>query len=200
MTDQNIKLDKEFFLKNRIPILIEDEKWLELFGKAKDTSIQYCKEELYQLFKEQESIEKEIDKLEKEKSKIIIMILNISDAVNNEEKIESISLLDEYREKLIFINETIEELTYKLEMLPTQIEEMNFRLLEATVSYSYSQLKGKEEKLDKTKKQLDMLKIKIRELINIKYEYEEWISSTYTFLHGILGSEQMEKLDEIILK
>ncbi len=41
---------------------------------------------------------------------------------------------------------------------------------------------------------------RIKFLINQKYDYEEWINSTYSFLHGLLGSEEIEKLDEQILE
>lgn len=200
MGNVNIKLDDNRNFKNKIPILIEDENWLELFNEADNRAIKKYKGKLAELLKEQTDTEKEIKRLEKEKIKTMKMILIASDEINNEEKPEYIDLLDEYRERLIFINETIDKLTFKLENIPTDIKETNFKLLEVTVSYGYTQIKDKEERLDYTKKELKILREKIRELNNEKREYEDYISDTYTFIHKILGGKQVEELDDLIFK
>lgn len=200
MGNVNIKLDDNRNFKNKIPILIEDENWLELFNEADNRAIKKYKGKLAELLKEQTDTEKEIKRLEKEKIKTMKMILIASDEINNEEKPEYIDLLDEYRERLIFINETIDKLTFKLENIPTDIKETNFKLLEVTVSYGYTQIKDKEERLDYTKKELKILREKIRELNNEKREYEDYISDTYTFIHRILGGKQVEELDDLIFK
>lgn len=200
MADVNIKLDDNRNFKNKIPILIEDEYWLELFNEADNRAIKKYKGKLAELLKEQIDTEKEIKRLEKEKTKTMKMILIASDEINNEEKPEYINLLDEYRERLIFINETIDKLTFKLENIPTDIKETNFKLLEVTISYGYTQIKDKEERLDYTKKELKILREKIRKLNNEKREYEDYIGDTYTFIHRILGGKQVEKLDDLIFE
>ncbi|SHI09257.1 hypothetical protein [Sporanaerobacter acetigenes] len=199
MFSKDIDLDENIILKNKIPILIEDENWIKLFSDVDDKYIINHKEELEELLKEQKKIENEISSLQKEKLKCMKMILGISDAVNNEEKVESVSLLDEYSGKIYEINDKLDDLTFQLETIPKQIREANYELLKATVKYGYRELKIKEKKLEETTEELEELKERLKELINEKHDYEEWVSGTYTFLHGMLGSKEMEKLDKQIL-
>jgi len=199
MFSKDIDLDENIILKNKIPILINDENWIKLFSDVDDKYIKSHKEELEELLKEQKKIENEISSLQREKLKCMKMILGISDAVNNEEKVESVSLLDEYSEKIYGINDKIDDLTFQLETIPKEIREANYELLKATVKYGYRELKTKEKKLEETTEELKELKERLKQLINEKHDYEEWVSGTYTFLHGMLGNKEMEKLDEQIL-
>ena len=91
------------------------------------------------------------------------------------------------------------EITLQLETIPQEIREMNFELLKVTVEYGYKELKTSEKKLNNVVDELETLKERLKELINEKHDYEEWIDATYSFLHGMLGSQEMEKLDKEIL-
>ena len=199
MSFRNFNIDENIILKNKIPLLIKDENWLKLFENVNNKNIQYIKEELTELVKKEKQLEKMVATLQKEKQHAMKMILGISDAVNNENKIETVGLLDEYKGKIEEINEELEDITFQLEIIPQDIRELNFNLLEATVDYGYKKLKVKEKKLKQVTDELDDLRERLKILINEKYDYEEWIDSTYSFLHGMLGSEEMEKLDEEIL-
>ena len=200
MFSKTIDLEENIILKNRIPILVSDENWIKIFGELEDKVIQSTKNELEELLKEQKKAEREMAKLQKEKVKDMKMILNISDVINNKEKVESADLLDQYKDKIYLINEKIDGIQYRLETIPQEIRDTNFRLLEATVKYGYRELKEKKNKLEKIVEEIEELKERLRESINEKHDYEECISGTYTFLHGMLGNEEMEKLDNKILE
>lgn len=200
MFSKTIDLEENIILKNGIPILVSDENWSKLFGEIEDKVIQSTKNELEELLKEQKKAEREMTRLQKEKINAMKMILNISDVINNKERVESADLLDQYKDKIYLINEKIDGIQYILETIPQEIRDTNFRLLKATVKYGYRELKEKKEKLDKIVEEIEELKERLRESINEKHDYEEWINSTYTFLHGMLGNEEMEKLDNEILE
>lgn len=200
MAFKDIDLDKNIVLNNKIPLLIEDENWLKLFGDVNNKNINYIKYELVELIKTQRELEKKEDILQKEKTLAMKMILGISNAINNENKTHSIGLLDEYKERIENINEELNEIVYRLETIPQQIRELNFNLLNATVYYGYKELKDKEKRLKDVTDELESMRERIKLLINQKYDYEEWINLTYSFLHGLLGSKEIEKLDEQILE
>ncbi len=195
----SIDLDENIMLKNKIPILVMDENWLRLFGDIKYKNMQYLKEELNELIKKEGKLKEKSYILQREKTHAMKMILGISDAINNESKDVDPKLLDEYKSKIEKANEELEEITFQLETIPHEIREVNFQLLETTADYGYKELKTREKKLKETVDELDKLRERLRELINEKHDYEEWIDSAYSFLHGMLGSEEMEKLDEKIL-
>ncbi|MCF6465485.1 hypothetical protein [Clostridium sp. Cult2] len=200
MAFKNINLDENIILKNKIPLLIEDKNWLKLFGNVNNRNIQYIKEELIEQVKAQRELERKEEILQKEKTLAMKMILGISNAINNENKTHPIGLLDEYKEKIETINEELNEIVFQLETIPQQIRELNFNLLKATVYYGYKELKDKEKKLKDVTDELDTMRDRIKILINEKYDYEEWINLTYSFLHGLLGNKEIEKLDEQIFK
>lgn len=159
-----------------------------------------AREELEVLLEEEDNIQKKLRNLQIQKIKAMKMILKVSDAVNNEDKVESVDLLDSYKKDILEINDSIDEITFRLETIPKEILEANFNLLKATVNYGYKELKIKEKKLDATSNEVEELKFRLKDLINEKHDYEEWINATYTFLHGLLGNVQMEKLDNKILE
>lgn len=192
----DINIDEKTLRKNNIPLLHTEKNWIKLFGNVKDKDIVNLKKNLKEKVDRERELEREIDKLQKEKYKSMKMILGVSDSINNEHKKENIGLLDEYKNRIEKINSELEELTFQMETIPHEIREANASLLNATIKYGYNELKIKEEVLDKSTKELELLRERLKELINIKHDYEEWINETYTFFHGLLGSKVIEKIDK----
>ncbi len=118
MAFKGIDLDEDIIQKNKIPILIYDENWQKLFGTVDNKNIQYIKDELVALIEKEREFEKLKEKLQNDKLHAMKMILGIADSVNNENKIENINLLDEYKQKIEDINEELEDIMYQLETLP----------------------------------------------------------------------------------
>mgnify|MGYP001243161800 CR=1 FL=1 len=200
MSYKNVPLDESIIIKNRIPLLIRDENWLKLFSKSNNKVIVNLKEELSSLINEKKALEREESKLKEEKLLAMKMILGISNSINNENKIHNLALLDEYKDKIENINKQLDELSEKKINIHEEIMELNFELLKATVYYGYKDLKKREKQLKDINEELDRIRQKTRELINQKHDYQEWIQAVYTFLHGLLGREEIEKLDKKILE
>ncbi|WP_406242387.1 hypothetical protein ACF3M2_19295 [Tissierella carlieri] len=196
MFGRNISLDQSILLKNKIPLLYNDESWVKLFGDVNDKNIQSAKEELIQLVSKERDLEIRNRELQKEKLKCMKMILGISDSINNDNKVENIALLDDYKNRMISVNEELEELTFQLETIPKEIREANLKLLNLTIEYGYDELKVKEKVVAQSIGEIEVLRQKLKNLIKTKHDYEEWINETYTFLHGLLGSEVIEKIDK----
>lgn len=195
MFGKNFIIDEDFLRKNKIPLLQTDKSWIKLFGNAKDKSIQNTKIELIELLSKEKKMEAKVRKLQKEKTDSMKMILGVSNSINNDNKLENIVLLDEYKNQLIKINEELDDLTFQLEMIPKEIREVNLKLLNATIQYGYDELKYRARVVSQADEEIRKLREQLKELISTKHDYDEWISETYTFLHGILGSEIIEKID-----
>ncbi len=199
MSFKKLDIDEKIILRNRIPLLIKDQNWIRLFGSTRDKNIQNARNELIELLEEEKKLKRKRIILEREKKNAIKMILDISDAINNEQKIETVELLDEYKKEIEYINEELDEIIFQIETIPQKINQSNFNLLKATVYVGYKELKDRERRLNETIDELDKLRKRLKYLINERYDCEELIDSTYSFLHDMLGSEEMEKLDEKIL-
>jgi len=200
MFEKKVVVDKNILRKNKIPLLHNDKSWKKLFGDVKDININNAKEEIVNLVSREKELEDKSKKLSKEKLNCMKMILGVSDSVNNNNKVENIGLLDEYKSKMVEINDELEEIAFELETIPKEIRDANLRLLNATIQYGYDELKNKEGIVEKSKTEIEVLRERLKELINIRHDYEEWINETYQFFHGILGPEIIEKIDEERLK
>lgn len=196
MFEKNSNIDENILKKKKIPILYKDSNWNELFGEVKDRDIKKAKVELQEKVSREREIIKQIKTLQSEKLQCMKMILGVSDSVNNANKRSNIKLLDEYKNKIESLNEEIDDLTYQSEIIPKEIRELNFNLLKETIRYGYDELRQKEKILDESLEEIDILKKRLKELIEIKYNYGDRINKTYTFFHGLLGSEIIEKLDQ----
>lgn len=200
MFSRDMELDENILRRNNIPLLFNDLSWIKLFGNSSDKNIENSKEILMGLLAKQKQVESEINQLQREKTKSMKMILGVSDSVNNDNQSQNVCLLDEYKQNILDINEKLEELTFEMETIPKEIREANFKLLNDTVKYGYDEIKYKQKIVDKSISEIEILRKRLKELIVTKHDYEEWVNQTYTFLHGILGSEIIEKLDQERLK
>lgn len=200
MSYKDIQLDESIIIKNRIPLLIKDKNWINLFGKSSNKLIRNLSDELTELINKRRQLTREEDRLKEEKLLAMKMILGISDSINNENKTYNLDLLDEYKEKVESINERLDEISHEQERIQEEIKELNFDLLRATVYYGYKELKKKEKVIKDIDEELESIRKRTKELINKKYDYQEWVQSAYLLLHGFLGREKIEKLDNKILE
>ncbi len=200
MFEKNINIDINILRKNKIPLLYKEPSWLDIFGDVNDKEIQKNKKELEERVIREAEIENKIKSIQREKLNCMKMILGVSDSVNNENKIENIVLLDEYKKKIELLNEEMDELTFELETIPKEIREINLSLLNASIQYGYSELKSKEKRLSNSIEEIQILRDRLKTLIEEKHNEEEWINKTYTFFHGLLGSEIIEEIDRERLK
>lgn len=195
-----IDIEETIIAKNRIPILIKDATWLKLFGDTGDRLINNARKELEELLEKQHLTEKQLKDKDREKKKVMTKIIMLSDEINNNNSYtEGTELLGQYQQEIYTLNDEIDNLTFELEMLPKDIREANLNLIKATVKLAYKQLADWESSIEPFNSEIEFLRTKLRELIEKKNDYEEKINTTYSFLHGILGSEEMEKLDKDIL-
>lgn len=196
MFSKDIDIDYNIILRNKIPLLVNDKNWIEIFGDVDDKNIQNFSKELKNTIKEKNEKERMLIRLKSEKKHVISKIWSLSDKINNGDCDENIKLMDDYEKQMYDINNEIDKLTFELETMPNTIREINFKLLKATIKYFYKELKPSETRLNEINDEIETLKERLKNLLNEKYDYEEKISKSYSFLHKILGSKEMEKLDE----
>lgn len=197
--DKKIGIDYSLILKNKVPLLINDDSWKKIFGNVNDKGLVDSKNELERLLSKQKEIIKELKKEKLEKKILMAEILRISDEVNNKSSKENIEILNDCKKRIALKNEEIDELTFEDEMMPRKIKEGNYNLLVETIRYSYRGLREEQIKLELENERLKRLRIELRETIENKHNYEEKINNTYSFLHGMIGNEEMEKLDRNLL-
>lgn len=197
--ETDIDIDYSIIMKNRVPLLIKDKTWTTLFGSVEEKSLMNSKRKLEELIEEQKRLDKELRRLKVQKKSIMDKILEVSHEINNKNDNCNIEILEECQNRLFKINEEIDELTYKSEILPKEIRNANFKLLKETVKYAYKELKDKNEQMKNINDSIESMRNELKQLLEAKYDYEEKVNKTYSFLHGVLGSREIEKLDREFL-
>lgn len=195
-----IDIEETIIAKNKIPILIKDPTWLKLFGDTGDRFINNARKELEELLEKQRLTDRQLKEKDREKKKTMTKIIMLSDEINNNNSyMEGTELLGQYQQEIYKLNDEIDNLTFELEMLPKDIREANLNLLKSTVKLAYKQLSEWESSLEPFNEEMENLRNRLRELIEKKNDYEEKINITYTFLHGLLGSKEIDKFDKNML-
>ncbi len=195
-----IDIERDIMAKNRIPILTKDDTWLKLFGDVGDKHINSARKELESLFEKQRLLDTQLKEKSREKKRAMNKIIMLSDEINNNQLKEGTELLGQYQQEIHTLNDEIDNITFELEMMPKQIKDANLKLIKATIKLAYKQLAEWEEIFEPLNSEVEDLRNKLRELIEKKNDYEEKINITYRFLHGMLGSKEMEKLDKDMLE
>lgn len=196
----NVDIEYDILLKNKIPLLIENKEWSQIFGSTKNKEIQKDKAALLELVSKEKETVKKLENIKADKKRMMAKIITLSDEINNNNKVENISILEESQQEINRMNEEIDDLMFELEMMPRSIREANLKLLESTVKCAYSELVEKEEELEKINRELSELREKLRDYIARKCDNEERINRIYSFLHNSLGNEKLNELDGDILK
>lgn len=194
--NMGIDIDASLILKNKIPILVRDPMWISLFGEIDDRTIDSLKKELKNILEEEQKVARHLNSLKTNKKKVMAKILNFSQVINNSNYNKDADILGDLQDEIHKINEDIEDATFKSEILPKEIREANLKLLKATIKYAYKDLQVKEKEIETTSKEIEVLREKLRISIDKKHNHEESVNNTYRFLHGILGGEEMERLDK----
>ncbi|MBM7614265.1 coiled-coil domain-containing protein [Alkaliphilus hydrothermalis] len=192
---KKILLDKNIIKKNNVPILIKDKSWRDVFATKSNKSITISSKQLEELLLEQIRCMKTLEEKKKLKRELTAKILVMSDKINTKGAEDSIDELLKYKEDFAKVAEELEELYKKLEEYPAAIEALNRDLLEETVQIAYEDLLEGQKELDEIHKEIEKLRERLNVLRENKEGLDNKLSYLYSYLHTMIGHEEIEKLD-----
>lgn len=189
------QIDKynEAISKNKIPILILDNKWHKIFGKMNPTKeIKALEAALAELLKKQGKLVNENKDLKKIKSNLMNEIVENMDGENkglSEKKLsENKKLINEVNSKL----EANEEI---LMDLPREIDRVNKELMLETMEMCYERLKDNTDTIEEIGAWIKDIRIQLKKNIVRKQDLEIYNSELYSYMHDIFGPDVMEIFD-----
>ncbi|WP_026476645.1 hypothetical protein [Alkaliphilus transvaalensis] len=188
-------LDKKIIKKSNVPILIKDKEWREVFTKKSNRIIENLSGELTDLVAQEATYKKNLAEKKKQKKLLMEKILELSDEINSKGLEESIETLEKSKEEFTVVVEEIDEIYKVLEEFPGKIEEVNLALLEETVQIAYQDLVDGQKNLDGIHEEIAKLRDRLAILREDKEELDTKLSYLYSFLHTMIGHEEIEKLD-----
>ena len=174
----------------KIPVLTLDHKWHRLFTQIDTNSeIKAYENELNELLKRQGKINTETKEIKKLKSKLKEEIRSSSMEGESEDKIEeNKKLIDECNEKLeAYQDEGLD--------LPAQINEVNKKLMLATMEVCYDDIKTGTEEINEISQWIDEIRVELKKKVIRKQEKQQRIQDLYSYMHDIFGADVIELFD-----
>lgn len=181
----------------RIPLLTLDERWLSLFPKEKMT-IQM--RELYvrvnELLKKQGKAMEEIKGYKRYKEQLM------NEIVNNMEVNETIlgklraKKLEKNQKLILNLNMQLQDSEDELAQIPEEIQATNEQLFAETTRTCFQHLVTTGDQLHQLKQTISEYEEKLLELKEEVKEVENSNREIYLYMHDMLGSDVMRKIDE----
>ncbi|MEA4962410.1 MAG: hypothetical protein VB114_12215 [Lutispora sp.] len=193
-------IDGAMVRKNKIPILIYTPEWIQLFSNFKSRSMQKSITKLEELLAKEKNLEQELKELEKRKKISMNKILHISNELNENNNEAFLGPLKESQKEILHINQRIPLILEELEALPSTIDKENAILLKETVKRTYELINESKQEADDMQQEISRIREALMELIQKKVDVDERVNRLYSYLHGIVGVDEMDKLDESLLK
>ena len=176
----------------KVPVLTLDHKWHRLFTQI-DTNpeIKSLETELNELLKRQGKINSETKEIKVLKSKLMEEMRSASmesDADSNPKIEENKKLIDECNEKLdSYQDEALE--------LPAHINEINKKLMIATMEVCYDDIKEGTEEINEISQWIDEIRVELKKKVVRKQEKQQRIQDLYAYMHDIFGADVIEIFD-----
>lgn len=191
-----IVLDEKLIKKNKIPVLVLDKDWKSLFEKNMTRPMKKAAKNLETMVAEEKQAIRQMTIYKKQKKALMKKILQFSDEVNHNQKEEALGKLEQAKNQILEINDQIDELQYKLETLPKEIEKLNLMLLKDTIVLAYKGIEEDSTKIDVLTEEIGKLRQQLAERWDEKITLEEGVQRMYSYLHNTLGHEETNKLDK----
>ncbi|AOT71696.1 hypothetical protein [Geosporobacter ferrireducens] len=196
---KDIDLDEHIIRRKKIPILIESKEWRSLFEKAPTKQMLKISKDLEAMLVEEKSGALLIRNCKKQKKALMERILKLSDEVNSVDNPVALEQLEATKKAIIDMNQQIEELQFKLDTLPREIDRLNLELLKESVGIAYEDIRNNGKEIPKLTEEILQLRQSLTEKWEEKIQKETRVQELYSYLHNTLGHEETDKLDKKFL-
>lgn len=197
---KKINYDKIFNGK-RVPILILDERWHEIFPEYnKPAHIKEIEIKLNKLIQQQGKLATDLKEMKKLKKKLMQDIITHMDVSDTEIGQLKAKRLDRNQRLIKEITEKMTVMEDELEKLPYQIKAVNEQLIIESAKVCYARLDRNNERISEISRWIAKVRNELKEKILEKQDMEMKSSAIYSYMHDILGPELLQDLDEELRK
>ncbi len=176
----------------KIPMLILDNKWYQLFTQMEKTaSMKKNEQKLNELVKQQGHLtteSKEIRKLKKRLMQEIVDLMEEESASADRKTGENRRLIEECNAKL-------ESHKDELMDLPGKIDKINYDLMLETMEICYQRLHENAKMIEEVGAWITSMRIELKKKIVRKQEREIESQQLYAYMHDIFGADIIEVFD-----
>lgn len=186
---------RQFIKEKKIPILILDDKWHQLFQFEKKTlQIKRLEQELGRLLQKQGKLGTEIKAVKKVKAELAKDIVDNMEAAETEDK-KIIKHQEKNQKMLQNLSDKTVAYEEELEALPTKIENVNRQLMLESMSICYQKMKNNEQKIQETGIWIERMREELKAKVLEKQSLETQNEQMYSYMHDVLGPSVVDVLD-----
>ena len=188
---------EQALLGKKVPVLTLDNKWHRLFTQAESNSnIHLYEAELNELIKRQGKLTTESKEIKAIKAKLMEEIVSLMDESDGASVNKSTDKKLEENKRLINdCNDKLEANHDELLDLPKHIQQVNHKLMLATMDVCYEKIKSSTQEIEEIAEWITNIRIELKKKVIRKQEKERLTQDLYTYMHDIFGAEVIEIFD-----
>lgn len=192
----NLDLLKNIVNSGNIPKLINYEPWLKLYKISSSEEMKNLYEQLKLLTQEIRDLKVKIPKIRDSKRTNMAKIVLLSQKVNEENNRFAEMELDKIRVEMDQMNEELDILEERFDVIFEEEKIINLELLKKTIEHIYSNMNEDKQEVKQINSEIEKLRLELNRLRVEKEELDNKIQTLYGFLHGMLNSKDIDKLDK----
>ena len=180
----------------KIPILTLDNKWHQLFTQTEQTAeIKEMEEALNKLIKRQGKANTESKEIKKLKKKLMDEIVVLADEMGDHPTKKQEKDMADHKRLINECNEKMDAYEEELLELPREINQLNNKLMLATMESCYRRLQRNKEELAQIDAWLVSIRKELKKKVIRKQEKEAMNQQLYAYMHDIFGADVIELFD-----
>lgn len=180
----------------KIPLLTLDNTWHRLFTQTEPTpEILSLEKELNDLLKKQGKVNSDTKDIKKLKKRLMDEIMQLMDELGTTPSKATEKKLNENKRLIEECNQKIDECESDAFDLPKQINEVNYKLMLATMDACYDQIQANNEDIEEISKWVDDIRIELKKKVVTKQQKLKRNQNFYTYMHDIFGADVINIFD-----
>ena len=182
----------------KIPILVLDNKWHQLFPETEATSeIKDLEVRLNELLKRQGKLNTESKDIRKLKKKLMDEIVLIADGLMKTPDSRKLSKdMDDHKRLVEECNEKLDGYVDEMLELPREIDKTNRKLMLISMDICYKKIQQNMKEITSIGSWISQVRRELKKKVIRKQEKEEENYKLYSNLHDIFGADVMELFDK----
>ncbi len=177
----------------RIPLLVLDQKWHQLFLDDKPKEIERLEQKLNKQLATQGKLNQELKDMKVLKKKLMKNIVVNMDEIG--EHGQETRKLQEDRRLITEINDKLEAEELQLEKLQEEMAEDNLLLMVETMEYCYRIMNSNEAEREELVVRIAQMRTELKTKIYRREAIEEQNRGIYAYLHDIFGAQVVDLFD-----
>ena len=180
----------------KIPLLTLDNTWHRLFTQTEPTpEITRLEGELNDLLKQQGKLNTDTKEIRALKKRLMDEIVEMMNDLGTKDNKKAEKKLEENKRLIEECNAKLETYGDDLYDIPKKINEVNYKLMLATMETCYEQIQENNEEITEISEWVEAMRVELKKKVVIKQQKLKRNQNFYTYMHSIFGADVINIFD-----